>query len=69
MSYFCAKNVSWHINVKLWGNINKKREQFLFSYNVVKVWEVLLAYEGDHNVKIDQQLSKQQQRLKFFVSK
>ena len=44
-------------------------KKFFFSCHVVKVGEVLLAYEGDRKVKIDQQPRKQQQRLKFFVSK
>ena len=45
MNYFWAKNISWHINVKQWENINKEREEFLFLYHVVKVGEFMkLSY-------------------------
>ena len=48
--------------------LTRSGKNFFFSCHVIKVGEVLLAFEGDRKVKIDQQPRKQQQRLKFFVS-
>ena len=43
MNYFWAKNISWHINVKQWENINKEREEFLFFIPCSKSWRIYEA--------------------------